>query len=39
VCAYATYSRGSQWVPMYEAQIPEDWKFIIEVFWMDDLIE
>ena len=27
--AYATYSLGAQYVPMYEAQLPKDWKYIL----------
>ncbi|MGI9665812.1 MAG: AMP-dependent synthetase/ligase [Acidimicrobiia bacterium] len=30
VGAYATYSLGAAWVPMYEAQTQKDWKFILE---------
>jgi long-chain acyl-CoA synthetase len=29
VGAYATYSLGAAWVPMYEAQTQKDWKFIL----------
>jgi long-chain acyl-CoA synthetase len=29
VGAYACYSLGAIWVPMYESQIDEDWKFIL----------
>jgi long-chain acyl-CoA synthetase len=29
VGAYATYSLGAHWVPMYEAQQSEDWAFIL----------
>lgn len=29
VAAYATYSLGAHFVPMYEAQLPKDWKYII----------
>jgi long-chain acyl-CoA synthetase len=29
VGAYATYSLGAHWVPMYEAQQAEDWAFIL----------
>lgn len=29
VAAYATYGLGAQFCPMYEAQLPKDWKFII----------
>jgi len=28
VSAYATYSRGASFCPMYEAQLPEDWEYI-----------
>ncbi|CAN0228647.1 unnamed protein product [Discosporangium mesarthrocarpum] len=30
ICAYATYSLGAIFVPMYEEQQPKDWKYIIE---------
>eukprot|EP00752_Nemacystus_decipiens_P006021 g5438.t1 len=30
VCAYATYSLGGVFVPMYEEQRPKDWRFILE---------
>lgn len=30
VGAYATYSLGAAWVPMYEAQTQKDWKYILE---------
>lgn len=30
VAAYATYGRGAQFVPMYEAQKASDWRFILE---------
>ncbi|CAM9535211.1 unnamed protein product [Ectocarpus sp. 6 AP-2014] len=30
VCAYATYSLGAVFVPMYEEQRPEDWRYILE---------
>ena len=30
VGAYATYSLGGAWVPMYEAQTQKDWKFILK---------
>ena len=30
VCCYATYGLGAAYVPMYEKQLPEDWKFILE---------
>ncbi len=30
VGAYATYSLGAAWVPMYEAQTQKDWKFILK---------
>lgn len=29
VGAYATYTLGAAWVPMYEAQTQKDWKFIL----------
>jgi long-chain acyl-CoA synthetase len=29
VCAYATYTLGAAFVPMYEAQLEKDWEFII----------
>ncbi len=29
VGAYATYSLGAAWVPMYEAQTQKDWKYIL----------
>jgi len=29
VGAYATYSLGAQYVPMYEAQLEKDWKYIL----------
>lgn len=29
VGAYATYSLGAHWVPMYEAQLPKEWKYIL----------
>ncbi len=29
VGAYATYGLGAAWVPMYEAQLSKEWKFII----------
>ncbi len=28
--AYATYSIGAKYCPMYEVQLPKDWKYIIE---------
>ncbi|MFV2000774.1 MAG: long-chain fatty acid--CoA ligase [Acidimicrobiia bacterium] len=28
--AYATYSLGAAWVPMYEAQTQKDWKYILK---------
>jgi len=28
--AYATYGLGAQWVPMYEAQPPADWLYILK---------
>ncbi|TVR04157.1 MAG: long-chain fatty acid--CoA ligase [Deltaproteobacteria bacterium] len=30
VAAYATYGLGAQYVPMYEAQLAKDWKYILE---------
>ncbi len=30
VAAYATYGLGAQFVPMYEAQKPDEWQFILE---------
>ena len=30
VGAYATYGLGAAWVPMYEAQQPKDWYFILD---------
>ncbi|MBI2389933.1 MAG: long-chain fatty acid--CoA ligase [Deltaproteobacteria bacterium] len=30
VAAYATYSLGAVWVPMYEAQLEKEWQFIIK---------
>jgi long-chain acyl-CoA synthetase len=30
VGAYATYSLGGAWVPMYEAQTQKDWKYILK---------
>lgn len=30
VCAYATYSLGAVFVPMYEEQRPEDWRYILQ---------
>ena len=30
VGAYATYGLGANYVPMYEAQLPKEWKFILE---------
>lgn len=27
--AYATYGLAAAWVPMYEAQLPKDWKYIL----------
>src|SRR5690606_15950380 len=29
VCAFATYTLGACYVPMYEAQESKDWKFIL----------
>ena len=29
VGAYATYTLGAAWVPMYEAQTQKDWKYIL----------
>jgi long-chain acyl-CoA synthetase len=28
--AYGTYSLGAWWVPMYEAQLAKDWKYILD---------
>jgi long-chain acyl-CoA synthetase len=30
VGAYATYTLGAAWVPMYEAQTQKDWKYILD---------
>lgn len=30
VAAYATYSLGAQFVPMYEAQLDKEWEYILE---------
>ncbi len=30
VAAYATYGLGAAFVPMYEAQLPKEWKFILD---------
>ena len=30
VCCYATYGLGAAYVPMYEKQLPKEWKFILE---------
>lgn len=30
VGAFATYGLGAKWVPMYEAQLPKDWRYILE---------
>jgi long-chain acyl-CoA synthetase len=30
VGAYATYSLGAHYVPMYEAQLPKEWEFILK---------
>lgn len=30
VAAYATYGLAAHFVPMYEAQLPKDWKYILE---------
>ena len=30
VCCYATYGRRGSYVPMYEQQLPKEWKFILE---------
>ena len=30
VAAYATYGLGAHYVPMYEAQLPKDWEYILE---------
>jgi long-chain acyl-CoA synthetase len=29
VCAYASYTRGAVYVPMYEAQLDDEWRFIL----------
>jgi len=29
VAAYATYGLGAKYVPMYEAQLPKEWKYIL----------
>jgi long-chain acyl-CoA synthetase len=29
ICAYATYGLGARWVPMYEAELPSTWKYIV----------
>lgn len=29
IAAYATYGLGASFVPMYESQLPKDWKFIL----------
>ncbi len=30
VAAYATYGLAAHYVPMYESQLPKDWKYIVE---------
>jgi long-chain acyl-CoA synthetase len=30
VAAYATYGLGAHFVPMYEAQLPKDWQYILD---------
>lgn len=30
ICAYATYTRGAVYVPMYEAQLDKEWQFILQ---------
>lgn len=30
VAAYATYGLGARFCPMYEAQLPKDWRYILE---------
>jgi len=30
VAAYATYGLAARYVPMYESQLPKDWKFILD---------
>jgi long-chain acyl-CoA synthetase len=30
VCAYGTYTRAAVYVPMYEAQLDKDWKYILQ---------
>lgn len=30
VAAYATYGLGARFCPMYESQLPKDWKYIVE---------
>ena len=30
VAAYATYGLGAKFCPMYEAQLPKDWKYILQ---------
>jgi len=30
VAAYATYGLGAQYVPMYEAQLPKEWEYILK---------
>ena len=30
IAAYATYGLGAHFVPMYEAQLPKEWKYILE---------
>jgi len=29
ICAYATYGLGGRWVPMYEAELPSTWRYIV----------
>jgi len=30
IAAYATYGLGAQYVPMYEAQLPKEWEYILK---------
>src|SRR5690349_22662322 len=30
VCAYAAYTHGAIYVPMYEAQLVKDWQYILQ---------
>lgn len=30
IACFATYGRGATWVPMYEAMLDKDWKYILE---------